>query len=122
MTAPLYALRITEADHVANEFRHLGGAAWPTEAARDAALAAIPAAEDESATADRTWIVDVLDANGDIVADRIISEDTAMGLLGVSTLDDVRAQAIERDAEGRALAEKFIARLNGAAHQETPRA
>lgn len=88
-----YSLRVTEADHVANEFLHLGGAAWLTPEGRDAALAHIPEAPDESATADRTWIVDVLDENDSIVADRCIDETTAMRLLGVDSLDHLRDAA-----------------------------
>lgn len=108
MTA-LYALRVTEADHLANEFLHLGGAAWLTVAERDAAFAAIPEAPDESPTADRTWIVDVLD-DWSIVRDRCISEDTAMSLLGVTPLDDLRDMARERNRAGERLAQELLRR------------
>ncbi|MBJ7469734.1 MAG: hypothetical protein JHD16_00450 [Solirubrobacteraceae bacterium] len=102
----VYALQVTEADHQADEFRTLGGAAWLTRAERDAAFAVIPEAPDEGATAPRTWIVDVLDGEFSIVADRCIDEATAMDLLGVDSLDELRARAIKRNEE---LAQEWLA-------------
>lgn len=103
---PIYALQITEADHEANEFRTLGGAAWPIKAERDAAYAAIP----ESSTSDRstdpfTWIVDLLDDDGfTIIGDKEIDESTVLRLLGGDSIEVVREAAIEREARAMAAA------------------
>lgn len=110
-----YMLQITEADHEANEFRVLGGAAWTTKAERDAAFAAIPeSTTSDRATDDFTWIVDVLaDDEFSIVADKEIDEDVVLTLLGASSIEDLRAAAIEREALGRAIAEAYVAKRYG---------
>jgi hypothetical protein len=97
---PVWALQITEADHHANEFRCLGGAAWPTKAERDAAYAAIPESEtSDRSTDDFTWIVDLLAEDGwSIVGDREIDKDVVLALLGGDSIEELRAAAVEREA------------------------
>lgn len=112
-SAPVWALQITEADHEANEFRTLGGAAWTTCAERDAAFAAIPASTTADSSIDSfSWMVDVLDEDGfSIVADREVDVETVLELLGERSIEDVRARAIERDVVGRAIAQHYTAKL-----------
>lgn len=110
-----WSLQITEADHEANEFRCLGGATWNTKAERDAAFDAIPASTTaDSAVDDFSWMVDVLDEDGfSIVADREIDEHVVLGLLGETSIEDLRRRAIERESVGRAIGEAFVAAQYG---------
>lgn len=113
--AEQWALQITEADHEANEFRTLGGAAWSSRAERDAAFAAIPESQtSDLATDPFTWVVDVLDADGfSIVTDRVVDVETVLVLLGEASIEDVRARAIEREAVATEMASSFVAGLGG---------
>lgn len=106
--ATTYALQVTEADRDENEFRTLGGAAWVTRSERDTALASIPEGPSEPAVGTLSWIVDVLDGD-DIVGDRSIDEETAKTLLGVRSLDELRAEARRRNTEAAREARERIA-------------
>lgn len=110
---PVWALQIIEADHEANEFRTLGGAAWPTRAERDAAFATIPASTtSDPATDPFTWIVDVLDEDGfSIITDREIDVEIVLELLGETSIEEVRERAIEREAVGMEIAARFVASI-----------
>jgi hypothetical protein len=107
---PIYALQITEADHEANEFRCLGGAAWPTKAMRDEAYASIPESEtSDRSTDDFTWIVDLLDDDGfSIIGDKEVDEWVVLKLLDGDSIEGLRTQAIEREAAAMAEAGRIL--------------
>lgn len=86
-----WALRVTYCDHEKNRFLALGGAAWKTQAERDANLATIPAAPEET-----DFVLDVLDSQG-IQDDRFLEPGTVEILLHKPVNDLIREAGEEED-------------------------
>jgi hypothetical protein len=72
-----YSLRIVHLDEARNQIDELGGATWLTKRERDSQFDLIPDAGKHTG-----YLVDVLDPNDSIIADRRITREVAFKLLG----------------------------------------
>lgn len=77
--ADLYSLQVVCCDPLAEDQEIIGGLSWYSQQERDAALADVP--EGSEPDGRPQYIVDVLDANDDIVDDRMVTASTALSLL-----------------------------------------
>jgi len=91
-------LQVTEVNHTDNAFYMLGGAGFKTQRERSANLATIPLFEHDCENADVCYVLDVLDADGNLDDDREISRETAAALIGTNDFGPIR-EAYKRDLE-----------------------